>query len=252
MARQTGIIPIKGTIGNITFFKSKDGDMVRRKGGINASTVANSPAFQRTRENMAEFSRAGKATKVLRDALNSQIQQCSDSRLTSRLLKAMMEVLKMDAVSTRGQRNVIDGEITVLLKFDFNADAPLSSILTADYTAAIDRVTGKLTIGIPPFNPMKKLNAPAGATHFKIISAGTEINFETAVYTTDSKESDFLPWNTANTALINLENSVTPNSTHPLLLVLGVEFSQEINGLQYPLKDKSTNALAVVMVDGGV
>ena len=132
------------------------------------------------------------------------------------------------------------------------ADAPLSTSLTAVYTATIDRVTGKLSISIPPFSPKKKLNAGPGTTHFKIISAGTEINFESGVFTTDSKESDYLPFNSANTALINLENSVTAASTHPLLLVLGVEFSQEINGVQYPLNDGSANALAIVMVDGGV
>ena len=61
MARQKGIIKLDGTIGDITFYKSKDGYLAREKGGIPADRIANDPAFQRTRENGAEFGRAGKA-----------------------------------------------------------------------------------------------------------------------------------------------------------------------------------------------
>ena len=65
MARQRSIIKVDGTIGGITFYKSKDGYLAREKGGIPAERIANDPAFQRTRENGAEFGRAGKAGKVL-------------------------------------------------------------------------------------------------------------------------------------------------------------------------------------------
>ena len=41
MARQTGIIKLRGTIGGMTFYKtSADGHMVREKGGIEASRIA--------------------------------------------------------------------------------------------------------------------------------------------------------------------------------------------------------------------
>ena len=33
MAQQKGILPVKGTIGNLTFYKSKDGYLLRGKGG---------------------------------------------------------------------------------------------------------------------------------------------------------------------------------------------------------------------------
>ena len=60
MARQNGIIKLKGTIGDISFYKTGDGHLAREKGGIDASRIANDPAFQRTRENGAEFGTAGK------------------------------------------------------------------------------------------------------------------------------------------------------------------------------------------------
>ena len=60
MAKQTGIIKLKGIIGDISFYKSADGHLARSKGGVDKNRIANDPAFQRTRENGSEFGRAGK------------------------------------------------------------------------------------------------------------------------------------------------------------------------------------------------
>ena len=65
MARQKGLIKLKGTMGDITFYRTKDGYIAREKGGITAERLRNDPAFQRTRENMAEFCRAGNAGKTV-------------------------------------------------------------------------------------------------------------------------------------------------------------------------------------------
>ena len=97
MARQRSIIKLDGTIGGITFYKSKDGYLAREKGGISAERIANDPAFQRTRENGAEFGRAGKAGKVLRNSIRQLLQNVNDSRMVSRLTKEMVKVIQMDA-----------------------------------------------------------------------------------------------------------------------------------------------------------
>lgn len=68
MAKQKGIIKLKGTLGDITFYKSQDGFLAREKGGIEASRIASDRAFQRTRENGSEFGNANKAGKMLRTA----------------------------------------------------------------------------------------------------------------------------------------------------------------------------------------
>ena len=49
MARQKGIIKLKGKIGDISFYKTQDGHLAREKGGVDASRIANDPAFIRTR-----------------------------------------------------------------------------------------------------------------------------------------------------------------------------------------------------------
>jgi len=251
MAQQKGIIPLRGTIGNITFFRSKDGYLAREKGSLDANRIANDPAFQRTRENGAEFGRAGKAGKVLRTALRTLLQDVSDGRMLSRLTKEMVKVIKADATYPRGSRNVIDGEAELLKLFEFNANSKLTTTLFAAFTASINRVNGELTASIPSFVPVTMIAAPAGATHFKIVSAGTEIDFENGNFLADEKSTAEMPLDTTPTAVINLVNAVTPNSTKPLFLALGIEFFQFVNGTMYSLKNGAFNSLALVEVNGG-
>lgn len=248
MAQQKGIIPLQGTIGNITFYKSKDGFMAREKGGIDANRIANDPAFQRTRENGAEFGRAGKAGKVLRTALRSLLQNTADSRMIARLTKVMMKVIQADAVNERGMRNVVDGEVSALEGFEFNANSKLGTTLFAGFTATITRQTGILSIVIPEFIPANMVAGPSGTTHFKIVSAGAEIDFENGIQLTSVNKTNELPWNHATTEEIQLGHEVTSNSSHPLFLALGIEFYQQVNEGMYPLKNGTFNSLALVKV----
>jgi hypothetical protein len=250
MAKQKGIIKLKGTIGDITFYKTKDGYIAREKGGIDANRIANDPAFQRTRENGSEFGRAGKAGKTLRLALRTLLLNSSDSRMVSRLTQAMVKVIQADLTNDRGLRNVIDGEAELLRGFDFNITGKLGTTLFAPFVGGIDRVTGEITVDLEPFLPANMIAAPSGTTHFKIISAGAEIDFEAETFVVSSSETAVLPWDSTPTVVINHLNMVTPNSTKPLFLALGVEFYQGVNGKMYPLKNGSYNPLALVEVSG--
>lgn len=250
MAKQKGIIKLDGTIGDITFYKTRDGYLAREKGGIPADRIANDPAFQRTRENGAEFGRAGKAGKVLRNAIRALLQNASDARMVSRLTQEMVKVIQEDATNPRGLRNVIDGEAELLEGFDFNIGGKLGTTLYAPFTAVIDRVAGTLTAGLASFIPQNMIAAPGGTTHFRIISAGAEVDFENETFISDTQTTAILPWDLNATAVINLVNAVTANSTHPLFLALGIEFYQQVNGQMYPLKNGAYNALNLVRVDG--
>ena len=250
MAKQKGIIKLEGTIGDLTFYKSQDGYLAKGKGGIPAARIATDAAFQRTRENGSEFGRAGKAGKLLRNSVRALIQIASDRLLVSRLTTEMVKVIQEDATNPRGLRNVIDGEAELLEGFDFNINAKLGSTLYAPFTGTIDRVAGTLTANLPAFVPINMIAAPGGTTHFKIVSAGTEIDFENEKFVVDVKETAILPWDATPTAVVDLANAVTANSTHPLFLALGIAFYQQVNGQMYPLKNGAFNALALIKVNG--
>ena len=120
----------------------------------------------------------------------------------------------------------------------------------APFTAVIDRVAGTLVVNIPSFIPANMVAGPSGSTHFKLTAAGAAIDFENETFEVTTSETAPLPWDAAATAVINLANAVTANSPHPLFLALGIEFFQEMNGVQYPLKNGAFNALSLVSVDG--
>ena len=250
MAKQKGIIKLEGTIGDITFYKSQDGYLAREKGGIDANRIASDPAFQRTRENGSEFGAAGKAGKMLRVALRALLQNTADNRMVSRLTQEMVKVVQADAINARGERNVIDGEAELLEGFEFNKNGKLGTALYAPFAAVINRVTGLLNVDIPSYVPVNMISAPGGTTHYQIISAGAEIDFENETFVIDNNNSIILPWDSVATTALNLSNAVTANSTHPLFMALGIEFYQEINGVKYTLKNGAFNALALVKVLG--
>ena len=250
MARQKGIIKLKGTIGDITFYKTKDGHLAREKGGIEASRIKNDPAFQRTRENGSEFGRAGTAGKILRTSLRSLLVNSADGRMVSRLTQAMVKVIQADMISVRGLRNVIDGEAELLNGFEFNIRGKLGTSLFAPFVSVIDRASGAISVDLDSFIPANMIAAPSGTTHYKIISAGAEIDFEAETFVEAHSETAILPWDAAATVPISQVNAVTPGSTKPLFLALGVEFYQEVNGQMYALKNGAYNPLALVQVSG--
>ena len=252
MATQKGIIKLKGTLGDITFYKSKDGYIAREKGGIDANRIAKDPAFQRTRENGAEFGRAGKAGRILRTAFRPLLLNTSDARMVSRLTQQFIRVIQADATNTRGLRNVMDGETELLSGFEFNINGKLGTTFYAPYTTSIDRISGALAVSIPSFVPLNMVTAPSGTTHFKLLSGGVALDFESETYTLATSESALLAWDSTPTAVLDLTNTVTPNSTVPLFLAFGVAFYQEVNGASYPLKNGFYNPLSLVQVDGGV
>ena len=250
MARQSSIIKLKGTIGGVTFYKSKDGYLAREKGGVDASRIKNDPAFQRTRENGSEFGRAGNAGKVLRNSIRVLLLKASDYRMVSRLTQEMVKVIQMDSTNPRGQRNVIDGEAELLQGFDFNLNGKLGTTFFAPSEVTLDRVTGEAKVDIEAFTPQIAIAAPGGTTHFKILSAAMEVDFENEVFITKTSESALYPWDNVEVAASSLENDLTANSTHPLFFVLGVEFFQDVNGEKYPLKNGAYNALQIVKIVG--
>lgn len=248
MAKQGGIITLTGNIENLNFYKTKSGYHARKKTGPTAEMIANGESYKRTRENMAEFARACTGGKSIRHAFRELIKIAKDGTAVSRLNQQLSKVIKSDLHNERGKRTILDGDLPMLEGFEFNQNAALKTALDPEITAAIDRSTGKMTVSIPGFVPLKKLQAPKGADHFAITCAGAELDFENDKSIVSTNTTGDLPYDMTATGDINLTTTVTPNSTLPLFLVLGIEYSQVVKGIAYPLSDKSFNFLKLVKV----
>lgn len=249
MAKQKGPIKIEGTIGDITFLKTQDGFIAKEKTDIKGSRIASDPAFQRTRENNAEFGRAGKAGKLIRTVFNLLIKQGSDGRVTSRLTKEMLGIVKADTTQPRGLRYVQPLHTPLLEGFNFNINAPLTTTVAIPFSSTINRDEGTLLVNVGTFSPLKQITAPAGSTHCKLLSAAAAINFNTESYQMAKSESPMIPVAASNMAAFELKNTVAPKSNDPLFLLLGIQFYQLVNGVDYPFNDLSCNALAIIKID---
>jgi hypothetical protein len=249
MAKQKGIIKLEGTLGDITFVKTADGYIAKERTSLSGDRIKNDPAFQRTRENYSEFGGAATTGKIIRAAFRPLYSGIADSRMTGRLTKALMRIIRTDAVNLRGERRAHEGELALLQGFNFSRDASLSSKLYVQYTTTIDRVTGSANIALPAFAPGKMVSAPSGATHFRLISGIVQIDFATEHYTlTQARSAEILVNNPVEVQL-QLPMVFEPGTEDVLLLAFGIEFMQVVNGQSYPLNDSGYSALAIVQVD---
>lgn len=250
MAKQKGIIKLAGSIEDISFYKSRDGYIARARGGISKGRMATDPAFQRVRENNAEFGRAGAAGRLIRTALRPLLRRTADGRVTSRLTTELLRVVKLDPVNIRGQRTVTEGPLEMMKDFEFNSSAVLGATFNSPFDASIDRVTGEATVSLPEFVPDKTISVPPGATHLKLSAAGAEIDFILGSFKMEIAETVEIPVGPQVEEAVDLTVALPAASVASLLLVLGIEFYQEVNGQFYPMSNGEFNALSIVAVDG--
>jgi hypothetical protein len=246
MAKQSGIIKIEGTIDDITFLKKGGKYFIRKKGGVSKSRIKTDSAFQRTRENGAEFGIVANAGKLIRKGASAMVRRAKDGSLNNRLMSILYKVKDFDSVSPRGQRKVstgitTSGGVATLKGFAFNSKAPLSSVLATPYSLAL--TTGIITF--QNFVPMDMVEYPLGATHVGLRAGILSIDFLEETTLLEISDQDNLPIDMAEHE-VTLTPELIGGATGIKMYLLLIEFYQEINGLQYPLKDGSFNSLTLL------
>jgi len=249
MAKQRGIVKFEGTMGDITFLKTKDGFMAKEVSRVSKERIMTDPTYKRTRENMADFRTAAQTAKTLRLSLSTIVSNMKGERLSSRLFRAIYGVMKTDAVNPRGQRSALSGDFTLLTGFEFNGTTPFSKSCMINIPVSVDRVSGEVEFTIPALVPDDTLVAPSGATHFQFVTGAVEVDFVTGNFVRDRQQTAILPLGTAATVATSLTNVLTPNGTLPLFAGIGIQFFQEHNSVMYKFNDRSFNAFTISVVD---
>lgn len=248
MARQTGLIKVRGTLDNVNFYKTQDGTLARMRTSVDAKRIASDPAFIRTRENGAEFGIAAKAGKIVRDALHPLLILASDGRVTARMTKVMSSIKNLDFTSSRGKRSVAGGindpSAKELLKgFNFNERSNLGSVLAKPFS--VNPTTGEVSFS--EVIPMNDISFPPGATHVVLQCGWAKIDFVTGF-----SELQLSP--TTSLLIDETEQNITlippnaPIGSGTDIHVLCIAFYQEVNGIQYPLKNGAFNALSIIEI----
>lgn len=248
MAKITSLFSISGSIGNHTFVQSKNGCYVRERKSNNKKKFATDPRFKHLRDNNAEFERAVKAGKLLRNAVQELMCYAKDTRVSSRLTSLLAKIIKNDLVNPRGERKILPGNTGCLENFNFNEQARLHNIFLAPFTTRINREEAVLEINVPGFNPEYRIKAPQVSTHCKIVSAAAEIDFDNGTFESISTESALLPLNSNAIPMTTLTNRLPKAGEQPLFLFAGILFYEETNGTKHLIKSSSANPFSIVKV----
>ena len=249
MAKQSGIIKLRGSVDDITFRNTKNGYLMGAKSRLDANAVRTRPSFLLTRQINAEFTRAAKGGSLLRQAFSDQLQKSKDGNIVPRMLKLLMAVIKGDTTSSRGKRTIPLGNLALLQGFNFNDKALFPEVFTAPQSDTVDRVAGTVTVSIPSFIPLNKVKAPASATHYRIVTAAGAIDFDNQVSQVDSLETATLPLDANPTIAINNVLSLSAGTTLPIVVIVGVLFYELVNGEYWEMGNHAYNTMSIVDIN---
>jgi hypothetical protein len=254
MATPYGIIGFQGTIGGISFYMRNGKPCARKAGGPSREKIASSEKCQRTRENNAEFKGAIAASKFLRLGLNAFRKNYSDWNLSGRL-NGLFRKMIGQGNGLRGERPVeILNNKDMLIGFNLNKDVSFDGIFKAGFSLSANASRNECTIMVPDFDAGKCLDAPSGASHFRLVNAITVL----PEFSYDPLAKDYFRADGMNLVLKanafsdylsldgNIGSDITLTASLPasplvsaesgLVCCIGISFYQEVAGSMYLLQ----------------
>lgn len=253
MSKQTGLIRMDGKIGGISFYRSGGVDLARVANGPSKEKIESDPTFRRTRENNTEFGGCANVVKALRLAIGEAKITKADAQIVGRLMKIFKEI-NLVGTGARGQRSIDLSEHAVLLQnFEFNSRTSFSSVFNAPYSITTTPARDEATLNVASFLPSSYVNAPDGATHFRLFTilctlSNYEYDTDAGRYTATDPALDMLSAE-VNSAVTDLAtttpvtfalNPVLPGSptmatSVAAVLLIGCEFFQRVGTVDYLL-----------------
>lgn len=118
MAKQKGTIQFTGRVGDLLFYDSPYGILVRGAGSLNKHRIAKDPAFAFTRNTGTEFSRVSGGGRLLRHALKVYFPHASEHSTNYRLNSVLVAALQTEKVHGHGERLLSYTDLSGLKGFE--------------------------------------------------------------------------------------------------------------------------------------
>lgn len=232
MARQAGIMPITGTIDELTFYKHPDdGHLVKKKSRVTGERVKSDPNFKQTMLNASEFRTSLRSAQLLRRGFDSLLFPIADGKLSGRMNQEMVKVVHLDALNGLGKRKPYGNALIRLEGFDFNRKFRLREALNADYRIVGDEANKSLSIHIPSFIPSLHVNAPEYVTYFKLVSGVAVIDFEEKHFAHEFWATDRMPRDRESVDAFQFDYSPKIPTGYTLFLTLGILFYGQLEDI---------------------
>lgn len=246
MARLESLIKLNGTIGDLSFYKSKSvGYQARMKTGVSGDRIMNDPAFARTRENGSEFGRSQQEGKKLRDLLRDVLFQNADNKFSSRLASRLLKVIQMDAVSVRGERVLVPENMVLLKGLECNERSSLNNITLKPMTVSFDAFGGDGFLSCPQLIPNLHVAKLSGATHVQYTLVLQEFSGDVLDQRPAITRSAYIQLGEMQPMDLDIVASLIPDPGKSVLVLVGTGYYQMVNVAYYPLANGQYNALTV-------
>ncbi len=246
MAKQAGLIRLTGTMGDISFYKTKAGYLAKQKSSLTKARVMKDPAFAGSRKAGTEFGRGAEASANLRHAFFPAARKAKDWSTHFRLNKLMTDIVRSDPWHRKGERVLGAGKVRSLKGFEWNEEQRFSNIFEGCYTARIDAETGRMKVTVAPFKAAEWKGTPKECTHIQLRVGGTALGAADDRSNICLMKSEYLPVGEETEEMV-FEMEVPVVAGVLQVLGMGVVFYQEVSGEFYDLKEGA--CFAVVDVD---
>ena len=248
MKRQSGTIKLEATLDDLTYYKRNGVFLVKKKSAVSRSRLKYSPQYAAFRQHQQDFSRAARGGKLIRNALASLAAPVSDANCVARMTTAVLNVIQSDHTNPVGQRSVLNGDLNLLKGFEFNTGCALTQVLKAPFRLKTVAATNSVSLEIPVFKAAKHLRSPRNASHFQVVLGVASMDFNSGTYQTAFSETGQMSAKSSLGTSLSLNCLFHEFSTNPLLVVVGLRFSQYINGSYEPIQNGGYQALSMVGV----
>ena len=167
MAKVNAPFTITGTLDDLNFYDSADGNIVRMRGksGVTKEQFAANPIFDRIRQQGSDFGLCSKKSKVFKLLVQPFYKHSQGTSLFGRCIQLLLAVLNADDQNETGSRHIEDGLKTetgldFLVGFEGNTSRPLPAVLSKKIHFDWDM----FELNLKTFDPLTDILWPETAT----------------------------------------------------------------------------------------
>jgi len=235
MGKLKGIVQFTGHFDRLSFYEMRGKIVVRETGGFDGEKIKKDPNYVRVRENSSEFAHCAKVGKYFRDSIHLYLKKLNIPYVHNRVLGLFQEISRLDLVSDRGKRTVLNGlqsqeALGILDRFEFDKDQSFGTLFP--FKHEVDLLEGRLVV------------SNFSARLFKKFTGATHVNLQFIAVGLDFEEQSYFIQNSSNAVSVSLQDAtetdleltcVVPES--PVVFgLLYLEFFQRVNDVDYHLQ----------------
>jgi hypothetical protein len=187
MAKVIGALKLSGTLEDITFSNTTEGNIAKKKREdyMTSKEFMANPIYDRIRNHGKEMGYCSKKSRLFRLLAVNFYKNSKDVSFAGRANQILFEILEEDAVNPKGQRTLDEGMKSpflgeILLGFEGNKQKPLKKVLKTKYSHSHE----ENSIKIIDFDPLNHLDWPEEATHAHLAMATANWDFENNTFDT--------------------------------------------------------------------